>query len=139
MRFDFEIRKKRRFFSRRMAVCDTGCQSGSWAYTHLLFFFYLWKFIIDQFHHFSHKCRQVTQASEFRAMRGINDSYVEQQHAVQRALGLTIQSTARPKAMLLSQLLQHDTFVKKANKAGVPKEKRLWPDAASYPPQALCL
>jgi hypothetical protein len=120
-------------FSRRMAVCDTGCQSGSWAYTHLLFFFYLWKFIIDQFHHFSHKCRQVTQASEFRAMRGINDSYVEQLHAVQRALGLTIQSTAKPKAMLLLQLLQHDTFVKKADKAGVPKEKRLWPDAASVP------
>ena len=57
-------------------------------------------------------------------MRGINDSYVEQLHAVQRALGLTIQSTAKPKTMLLLQLLQHDTFVKKADKAGVPKEKR---------------
>ena len=72
-------------------------------------------------------------------MRGINDSYVEQLHAVQRALDLTIQSTAKPKAMLLLQLLQHDTFFKKADKAGVPKEKRLWPDAAPYPPQALCL
>jgi hypothetical protein len=120
-------------YFQRMVVCDTGCQSASWAHTHLMFFFFRWKFVIDRFHHFGHKCTQVTDPSEFRIMNGMNDSYVEQLHAIQRALSLTIESTSRPRSMFLLQLLQHAEFCRRADKAGVPMAKRDWPDPESVP------
>ena len=117
----------------RTVVCDTGCQSASWAFAHLKRFFHRWRFIVDQFHHFPHKCQAITKPSEFSVMRGVNDSFVEQIHAIQRALALTMQSTSRPRAMFLLQLLQYEIFCDHVDRASVPEHKRTWPDPATVP------
>jgi hypothetical protein len=117
----------------RTVVCDTGCQSASWAFAHLKRFFHRWRFIVDQFHHYPHKCQAITKPSEFSVMRGVNDSFVEQLHAIQRALALTMQSTSRPRAMFLLQLLQYEIFCGHADRASVPEHKRTWPDPATVP------
>lgn len=119
----------------RVVVCDTSCQSASWAHTRYRRFFMKWKFLVDSFHHSKgkrgHKCGAVTSPSEFSIMAKRNDSFVEQLHATQRFLGMTMQSTSLPRAMFLVQLVNDDVYHSAADKACVPSSRRSWPDAAS--------
>ena len=111
----------------RFVICDTGCQSASWCHTHLRRYFRRWRFLVDRFHHFPHKCQRVTQCREFSIMRNKNDSFVEQLHAVQRALGLTMINTGQFRAVFLLQLLHYHMYCDLADKADVPAENRGWP------------
>jgi len=117
----------------RFVVCDTGCQSASWAHTHLKYFFRRWKFVVDRFHHFPHKCALVTKAEEFPIMQGKNDSLVEQLHRYQRSLGLTMLNMSQDRATFLLQLLNYHMFCELADRAGIPKEQRAWPDPSTVP------
>jgi hypothetical protein len=120
----------------RFIICDTGCQSASWCHTHLSRYFRRWRFLVDRFHHFPHKCQRVTQGLEFSIMRGKNDSFVEQLHAVQRALGLTMINTGQVRAVFLLQLLNYHLYCDLAEKAGVPEENRCWPENTDSVPWA---
>lgn len=64
-------------------------------------------------------------------MRGINDSLVEQFHAMQRSLSLTMQSSSQARSMFLLQLLQHEIFCEQADRGFVPPDQRCWPDPNS--------
>jgi len=120
---------------RRTVVCDTGCQSANWAHTRLRRFFLKWRFLVDAFHHGKgkkgHKCGPVCSPSEFSEMNGKNDSFVEQLHAIQRFLGLTMQSTSMERAMFLIQLLNDDVYHKEADNCKLSPERRSWPDEST--------
>ena len=62
-------------------------------------------------------------------MRAKNDSFVEQLHAVQRALGLTMINTGQVRGMFLLQLLNFELYLKLADSAKIPESDRCWPDA----------
>jgi hypothetical protein len=113
----------------RVVVCDTGCQCASWAITHMKRYFRRWRWLIDRLHHFPHKCKEVTNTKEFSIMRAKNDSFVEQLHAVQRALGLTMINTGQVRGMFLLQLLNFELYLKLADSAKIPESDRRWPDA----------
>ena len=120
----------------RFVICDTGCQSASWCHTHLRRYFRRWRFLVDRFHHFPHKCQRVTQCREFAIMRNKNDSFVEQLHSVQRALGLTMINTGQVRAVFLLQLLHYHMYCDLADRAGVPEENRGWPENTDQIPWA---
>ena len=97
----------------RVVVCGTGCQCASLAITHMKRYFRRWLWLIDRLHHFPHKCKEV----------------VEQLHAVQRALGLTMINTGQVPGMFLLQLLNFELYLKVADSAKIPESDRCWPDA----------
>lgn len=120
---------------KRLIDCDIGCQAASFGHTRVPRFFFKWRWLVDHFHHGKgkrgHKCALVTSPDEFATMDGKNDSFVEQLHAVQRFLGLTMQSTSLPRAMFLCQLVNDDVYNLQADKACVPEERRRWPEDPS--------
>ena len=69
-------------------------------------------------------------------MRSKNDSFVEQLHAVQRALGLTMMNTGQARGMFLMQLLNHFHYLELADKAKIPEDRRSWPAAGVVVPLA---
>ena len=61
---------------------------------------------------------------------------MEQLHAVQRALGLTMINTGQVRAVFLLQLLNYHMYCDLAEKAGVPEENRCWPENTDSVPWA---
>ena len=118
----------------RLVSCDTGCQSASWAYSHLKRFFTFWKWLVDRFHHGGgkvHKCQKITQTSEFSAMTNINDSFVEQLHRAQRMLNVIVKSSSMARTIFLVALIDDHLYHETADRAHVPLERRQWPHADS--------
>jgi len=80
-----------------------------------------------------HKCKLITDPTEFSITNAINDSLVEQLHAVQRSLGMTMQSSSSERAMFLVQCINYDIYCELADRAKIPIDKRTWPaDADVY-------
>lgn len=117
----------------RMVSSDIGCQGASWAHARLRFYFRLWRWILDHFHLWPHKCKLITDPREFSVTRGLNDSFTEQLHALQRMLGMTMASTSEARATFLIQLINYDIYCARANEAKISMEDRSWPDARTVP------
>jgi hypothetical protein len=103
----------------RTVVSDTACQSSAWANSRLRPFFRHWHWVLDHYHSNGHKCLCVNSPSQFSALRRENTSFVEQLHAVQRYLGLSLMSTSMPRTVFLVQLVNDDIYRKEADRRGL--------------------
>lgn len=108
-------------------ISDTACMHSRFVSNRLRRFFLRWKWLLDRFHMYPHKCKLCFNPNDFAFLDGENLSLIEQWHALVDALSVSIQRMTLDHAMFFLQLLIRDRYDELAARAGVDSDKTEWP------------